>query len=130
MLSELLRCAPVTRSLDEVRQLLAKAKNPPVSIALNQEEILVLNAKRDAYYTVTPRGCSCPASVYFQGPCKHRRKYFPGQKKTREELDAEGEAILDAHHKTPKWLARPPEDGYSLRPTGKWPGGYNGPWVE
>lgn len=81
MLSELLRCAPVTRSLDEVRQLLAKAKNPPVSIALNQEEILVLNAKRDAYYTVTPRGCSCPASVYFQGPCKHRRKYFPGQKK-------------------------------------------------
>lgn len=130
MLSELLRSAPVTRSPDEVRQLLSKAKNPPVSIALNQEEILVLSAKGDAYYTVTPYGCSCPASVYFPGPCKHRRKYFPGQKKTREELDAEGEAILDAHHKTPKRLARPPEDEYSLRPTGKWPGGYNGPWVE
>jgi hypothetical protein len=30
-LSELLRCAPVTCSPDEVRQLLAKAKNPQVS---------------------------------------------------------------------------------------------------
>jgi hypothetical protein len=36
-------------------------------------------------------------------------KYFPQPKKSREELEAEGEAILEAHHNTVKRLARPPE---------------------
>lgn len=112
MLKNLLQSAPVTRSTDEVRGLLAKAALP-VSIALNQEEILVLSAKKDAYYTVTPEACSCPASVYNPGPCKHRKRYFPE------------EAALE--ERKAKKLAMPPD---SLRPEGKWPGGYNGPWVE
>jgi len=117
MLSELLRNVPITRSPGEVRELLAK--DMPVSIVLSPDEILVLNAKRDAYYTVTPEACSCPASVYHPDhPCKHRRKYYPGPAKEQVEASK------------PRKLARPPEDEYSLRPKGKWPGGYNGPWDE
>jgi len=39
--------------------------------------VLVLSNKKDSYYTVTGKDCSCPAAVYNRGPCKHQRKYFP-----------------------------------------------------
>jgi len=45
-------------------------------------------------------------------------------KKSREELEAEGEAILVAHHNTAKRLARPPEIRDSLP---GWPEGAHGP---
>ena len=40
--------------------------------------VLVLSNKKDAYYTVTAKGCSCPAATYHPGTrCKHSKKYFP-----------------------------------------------------
>jgi hypothetical protein len=91
--------------------------------------VLVLNNKKDAYYTVTAKGCSCPAAIYHPGqPCKHSRKYFPQPKKSMEEIEAEGEAILEVHHNTAKRLARPPEDLKASLPG--WPGGAHGPWAE
>ena len=89
--------------------------------------VLVLSNKKDAYYTVTAKSCSCPAATYHPGTrCKHQRKYFPQPKKSREELEAEGEAILEAHHNTAKRLARPPESSIRDSLPG-WPGGLNGP---
>jgi hypothetical protein len=123
--------SPKTQSLDAVKALLAfkkVASDPlPQEISLDGGRlVLVLSNKKDAYYVTTSRSCSCPSSTYHPGvACKHSKKYFPQPKKTREELEAEGEAILEAHHNTAKRLARPPEDIRASLPG--WPGGMNGP---
>ena len=99
----------VTQTLDAVKALLAfvgRASDPlPVDVALdNGRVVLVLSNKKDVYYTVTATACSCPAAHWHQGPCKHMRKHFP-QAETAKTVSS----------------------GESLRPTGKWDGGFNGP---
>jgi hypothetical protein len=79
--------APSTQSVEAVKSLLTWRGHPtdpmPASVELGQGEnrvVLVLNGKRDAYYTVTSRSCSCPSATYRPGKtCKHRRVYFPPQ---------------------------------------------------
>ena len=77
------RTGPVTQSLEAVKSLLAyvgRASDPlPSDVSLdNGRLVLVLNNKKDAYYTCTARACSCPSAIYrHNGPCKHQRKYFP-----------------------------------------------------
>lgn len=125
--------SPKTQSAEAIKSLLAWKRvscDPlPEFVEMGKGDsrlVLVLNNKKDAYYTVTSRSCSCPASVYNPGkPCKHSRKYFPQPKKSREELEAEGEAILEAHHNIAKRLARPPEDIRASLPG--WPEGAHGP---
>jgi hypothetical protein len=69
--------------------------------------VLVLCNKKDAYYVVTDTGCSCPSATYRPGQrCKHQRQYFPGTDASKEVAGDE----ID-----------------SIRPSGKWPGGLNGP---
>ena len=103
------RSGPVTQSVGAVKTLLAfvgRASSPlPSDVTLdNGRLVLVLSNKKDAYYTVTAKACSCPAAIYrHNGPCKHQRKYFPQPETTKP-------AAVD-----------------SIRPTGKWPGGHNGP---
>jgi hypothetical protein len=102
------RTGPVTQSVAAIKSLLAyvgRASDPmPSDVSLdNGYLVLVLSNKKDAYYTVTATKCSCPAASYHHGPCKHQRKFFP---------------------QVTKPLATEPE---SIRPTGKWPGGRNGP---
>jgi hypothetical protein len=100
---------PTTQSIDSVKSLLAyvgRASDPlPSDVTLdNGRLVLVLSNKKDSYYTVTAAACSCPSATYrHNGPCKHQRKYFPVAK-----------------------VEQPMELG-SIRPTGKWPGGMNGP---
>jgi len=109
--------SPKTQSLAAVKALLAWKQvscDPlPEFVEMGKEDsrlVLVLSKKKDAYYVTTSRSCSCPSSTYHPGTrCKHSMKYFPQPKKSREELEAEGEAILEAHHNTVKRLARPPE---------------------
>jgi hypothetical protein len=73
---------PVTQSLDAIKSLLAyvgRASDPmPSEVSMdNGRLMLVLSNKKDAYYTVTEKKCSCPARVWHPGtPCKHQRKYF------------------------------------------------------
>jgi hypothetical protein len=72
---------PVTQTIDAIKSLLAfvgRASNPlPSDVSLeNGRLVLVLSNKKDAYYTVTEKKCSCPAATYHQGPCKHQRKFF------------------------------------------------------
>ncbi len=105
------RTGPVTQSVEAVKNLLAfvgRSADPlPTDVGLdNGRLVLVLNNKKDAYYTCTARACSCPSATYrHNGPCKHQRKYFAEQ--------------------TTKPAAHEPMD--SILPTGKWPGGMNGP---
>ena len=128
--------SPVTQSREAVEQLIAyfnhgqQPEEMPSFYRLDGELVLVRSNKGDAYYVTTPKSCSCPASVYNPGkPCKHSRKYFPQPQKSRVELEAEGEAILEAHHNTAKRLARPSEDIRASLPGWRGPDGEraNGP---
>jgi uncharacterized protein RhaS with RHS repeats len=100
---------PMTQSVEAVKKLLTFvgiASDPlPSDVSLdNGRLVLVLSNKKDAYYTVTAAKCSCPGNQ-FRHNCKHMRKYFPETAK-------------------PAATATVPEN---IRPTGKWPGGMNGP---
>jgi len=103
------RTGPITQSLAAVKSLLAfvgRASDPlPSDVSLdNGRVVLVLSNKKDVYYCTTSRACSCPAHNFGHGNrCKHQRKYFP----------------VEA---TPR-LA----DCGSIKPAGRWAGGYNGP---
>jgi len=74
--------SPITQSIEAVKSLLAyvgRASDPlPTFLELlGGRCILVLSNKKDVYYTVTPKGCSCPSATYRPGKaCKHQRKYF------------------------------------------------------
>jgi len=88
--------APSTQSMEAVKSLLTWRGHPtdpmPASVELGQGEnrvVLVLNGKRDAYYTVTSRSCSCPSATYRPGKtCKHQRAYFPRAKPAQEPVDS------------------------------------------
>ena len=130
-MNKLVIASPVTQTRDAVQQLIAyfnhgqQPEEMPSFYRLDGEMVLVLNNKKDAYYVTTPHSCSCPAATYNPGkPCKHSRKYFPQPQKSRGELEAEGEAILEAHHNITKRLARPPDIRDSLP---GWPEGAHGP---
>ena len=94
--------SPKTQSIDAVKALLAfkkVASNPlPQEVSLDCGRlVLVLSNKKDAFYTVTARACSCPAATYSPGkPCKHSRKYFPQPKR-------EAEATIDIRASLPGW---------------------------
>jgi hypothetical protein len=68
---------------------------------------LVKSNKGDVFYGVTKTKSSCPSAAYRPGQsCKHQRKFFP---------------------QVAKPVATEPK---SIRPTGKWAGGYNGSVTE
>lgn len=96
---------PVTQKPEAVEALAAYLNKPIEAGVLDLGAAkLVRSNKGDAFYTVTAKACSCPAATYHPGqPCKHQRKHFPQEK-----------------------VAIVAESG-SIRPEGKWPGGYNGP---
>lgn len=77
---------PTTQTVEGIKALMAWMKRPadplPAWVEIAGKDgnnvVLALNNKRDAYYTVTPVACSCPAFTYGGGrPCKHMRKHFP-----------------------------------------------------
>ena len=129
--------SPKTQSLAAVKALLAWKQvscDPlPEFVEMGKGDsrlVLVLSNKKDVYYTVTSRACSCPAATYNPGKsCKHSRKYFPQPKKSGVELEAEGEAIIAANDNTIKRLARPLEDLRASLPGWRGPDGQraNGP---
>ena len=85
--------SPVTQSCEAVKQLIAYhhhgqvPKEMPDFYRLSGEMVLVLSNKKDAYYVVTPKTCSCPAATYHPGqPCKHRSKFFGPSNPNRQSL--------------------------------------------
>jgi hypothetical protein len=97
--------SPVTQKTDAVEALAAYLNKSIEGGVLDLGSLkLVKSNKGDAFYGVTKTKCSCPSAAYRPGQsCKHQRKYFP---------------------QVAKPLATEPG---SIRPTGKWPGGFNGP---
>lgn len=80
--------SPITQSIDAVKALLAyvgRSSDPlPTDVSFdNGRMVLVLNGKKDAYYTCTAKACSCPAAHWNRGPCEHQRKYFPQPEATK-----------------------------------------------
>ena len=102
--------APVTQSTAAIVCLLkylGKSIDPlPEAVELSSMA-LVLSNKKDVYYVTAANSCSCPSAAYRPGQkCKHQRQYFPGTDAAKEVAGDE----ID-----------------SIRPSGKWPGGFNGP---
>ena len=140
--------SPITQSIEAVKSLLAyvgRASDPlPTFLELPGGRcILVLSNKKDVYYTVTQKACSCPSATYRPGKaCKHQRKYFAeAANADSDSLTALSIAeVLEEHDKNlskmPKSYQRmvraareeaAAEDPDSIKPVGKWPGGFNGP---
>lgn len=95
-----------TQSIEAVKAFLSwkgRAADPlPTFMELGQEDsrlVMVLSNKKDCYYVVTARGCSCPAATYDHSPCKHQRKYFP--QATREPAPGPEMSIRDS---LPGWI--------------------------
>jgi hypothetical protein len=88
--------SPTTQSIDSVKALLSwrgRAADPlPSFIEMGKEEsrlVLVLNNKKDCFYVVTARDCSCPARGWHPNQvCKHQRKYFPEVKAANKPADS------------------------------------------
>jgi hypothetical protein len=94
--ADLVVSVPETQTVEAVVELLRYLGRPseplPEAVRGSWAWFLVLSGKRDIYYTVTRRTCSCPYSTYRPGnPCKHQRKYFPGPKKTQAEIEKESD---------------------------------------
>lgn len=85
--------SPKTQSIGAVKALLSwkgRASDPlPEFVEMGKEDsrlVLVLSKKRDAYYVVTSRSCSCPAANYHPGQkCKHSQQFFPPTAKPETE---------------------------------------------
>ena len=84
--------SPKTQSAEAIKSLLTwkqvSCDPMPADIILdNGRLVLVLSNKKDAYYTVTARACSCPAATYHPGTrCKHQKKFFPQENNIRDSL--------------------------------------------
>jgi hypothetical protein len=103
---------PVTQTAAAVKSLIEFVSGKPCeelpeSFAM-PGMMLVLSNKKDVFYVTTPKDCSCPARTYNPGKsCKHMRKHYPQTVRSQSMA-----AALEPD---------------SIRPTGKWPGGHNGP---
>jgi len=77
------RTGPITQSVEAVKKLLTflgRTSDPlPNEVSLDGGRlVLVLSKKKDVYYTVTSRACSCPSATYHPGQkCKHIKQFFP-----------------------------------------------------
>ena len=131
--------SPLTQSIDAVKSLLvytgqASDPLPPFVEMPGREVVLVLSSKKDVYYTTTARACSCPSGTYRPGQiCKHRKTYFSqdskaekvAQAKVKTEESRQQAREYQARQRALKASARYPNS--SIKPEGKWPGGFNGP---
>ena len=82
---------PQTQTVAAVKALLSWKGHPssplPTDVSLeNGRLVLVLSNKKDCFYVVTAKDCSCPAHNWHPGQrCKHQRKHFAEQTTTKPE---------------------------------------------
>jgi hypothetical protein len=133
---------PETQSVDAVVELLkfsGRSFNPlPEAVQLTGM-VLVLSSKKDSYYVVTPKACSCPSAYYRPGQrCKHQRKYFPEDSAIGSKRQSMAETLAQADQNLSKMPKRyqamvlaaresAEDDPDSIIPKSKWAGGFNGP---
>lgn len=122
--------SPKTQSVEAVKTLLSwmgrGVESLPDHIQLDSAQ-LTLSSKGDVYYVTTATACSCPAAVYHPGtPCKHMKSLLAGN--SREASRAQARAYQERQRMLrAKAKADQVEPVDSIRPAGKWPGGFNGP---
>lgn len=123
--------SPKTQSLDAVKSLLTfvgRASDPmPIFVELDGGVRLTKSSKGDAYYTTTPTNCSCPSRTYNPAkPCKHMKALLAanGVEASRAQARAYQARQRELREQANRGSLRPEE---SIRPTGKWDGGFNGP---
>jgi hypothetical protein len=99
---------PESQSLDAVKGLITlynHGEEPvemPTFYRLSGEMVLVLSNKKNGYYVVTAKACSCPSFTYRGGPCKHQRMYFAESKPHGQSLAPTLEEHDRNLHKMPK----------------------------
>jgi hypothetical protein len=118
--------SPKTQSLDAIKALLkfvGRGCDPlPVYVELTGGVRLTKSSKGDAYYTTTPTDCSCKARAFNPGhACKHMKALIAGN---AVEVSRSQARAYQARQRELKGSMQP---GESIRPEGKWAGGYNGP---
>jgi hypothetical protein len=99
----------------------------PTTFSLANGSQLTKSSKGDVYYMTTLTACSCPGFTYHRN-CKHvkslqsrntveaSRTQAKAYQARQKELREKGKAVSEALD--------------SIRPTGKWAGGHNGPVLE
>jgi hypothetical protein len=136
--------SPLTQSAEAVKQLIEFATGKPcnelpAAFALADGAQLTKSSKGDVFYMTTPKACSCPGFTYL-GSCKHvtalksgsnsvdgSRSQAQAYQARQRELRAKAKAGGSLPEPTgpARRLVIPPKD--SIKPAGKWPGGFNGP---
>jgi hypothetical protein len=123
---------PVTQTAEAVKSLITfynhghEPAEMPAFFRLTGEMVLVQSNKKDVYYVVTPKSCSCPSATYRPNQaCKHQRNYFPQPKKGAEPVDSIMPSKAGFRPVVDPTTGRDPKG--SIKPAGKWPGGFNGP---
>ncbi len=80
--------SPKTQTLEAVENLATYLNKHIEGGVLDLGTVkLVLSNKKDVFYTVSARSCSCPSHTYRGGPCKHQRKHFPQPKSPEIAID-------------------------------------------
>jgi hypothetical protein len=126
------RTGPVTQTIDSGKALakfLGIKEDLPQIISLANGARLSLSTKKDCYYFVNEKGCSCRAGQYNQ-LCKHRKALQDGSSispSPRAQARAYQARQQAAREKAKAGLAQPVD---SIKPEGKWPGGHNGPVLQ
>lgn len=97
----------ITQDVSAVEALAAFLNKPIDSGVLDLGNVkMVQSNKKDVFYTVTAKECSCPSFQYRGGPCKHIRKHFAEDKLRGQTI---GEVLAEADknlHKMPKSYQR------------------------
>ncbi len=77
---------PITQESQAVKTLITylnhgeEPQEMPPFLRVSADLILVQGSKKDRYYSVTPKSCSCPSHTYRPGKsCKHQRRFFPAK---------------------------------------------------
>jgi hypothetical protein len=135
--------APVTQSIGAVVSLLKYIGKPfdplPEIVPLSECSQLTRSSKGDCYYMTSLKGCTCIGFVYHQN-CRHmkilRKEAEAAPEEKAGKIAIAKAACAESRHQAQEYQARQrelkaktshlePDD--SIRPSGKWPGGHNGP---
>ena len=135
--------SPVTQSTEAVVSMLkyiGKSIDPlPEIVSLSGCSQLTKSSKGDCYYMTSLKGCTCIGFVYHKN-CRHMKTLPEAAEAASDEKAAKiaiaKAACEESRRQAQEYQARQrelkaktshlePDD--SIRPSGKWPGGRNGP---
>jgi hypothetical protein len=135
--------SPVTQSIGAVVSLLKYIGKPidplPEIVPLSEGSQLTRSSKGDCYYMTSPKGCTCIGFVFHRN-CRHMKTLHKMAEAAPDEkagkIAAAKSACEESRRQAKEYQARQREmkakislEGPvdTVKPSGKWPGGFNGP---